>query len=174
MSFIGCAEMLEHIIAALRNGAAGGHVLGALLFQHAAMLCRRRLVFADFGDQLLGFRVLLEFLGEFGDFFAEGIDVAANFSGTQSDWMVELGSLYPDIVRIEASDLLRHDAIAALTDTVHSFGAEFLVREIESMHQLAVILRTDADYLQGNLLSEPVRAITAVESLPVSTIEVHE
>lgn len=98
---------------------------------------------------------------------SRGYQIAANYSGTQSDWMVELGSLYPDIVRIEASDLLRHDAITALTDTVHSFGGRLLVRDLETPEQLGAILRTDADYLQGNLLSEPLRAITAIDFLPL-------
>lgn len=104
---------------------------------------------------------------------SRGYQIAANYSGTQSDWMVELGSLYPDIVRIEASDLIRHDAISALTDSVHSFGAKLLVRDLETSSQLTAVLRTDADYLQGNLLSEPVRSIPAIESLPVSETEVH-
>lgn len=104
---------------------------------------------------------------------SRGYQIAANYSGTQSDWMVELGSLYPDIVRIEASDLIQHDAITTLTDTVHSFGAKLLVRDIESTHQLGFILQTDTDYVQGNLLSEPIREITAIDSLPVSETKIH-
>lgn len=82
--------------------------------------------------------------------------------------MTELGSLYPDIVRIEAGDLVRHEAIIPLVDTVHSFGASLLVRDIETSAQLATAIRADADYLQGNLLSEPAHAIKMIELLPVS------
>ncbi len=99
---------------------------------------------------------------------SRGYQIAANYSGTRSDWMMELGSLYPDIVRIEAGDLMQHEAIMALADTIHSFGAQLLVRDIETPGQLAVALRTDADFLQGNLLSEPMHVIKAIEYLPVS------
>ncbi len=99
---------------------------------------------------------------------SRGYQIAANYSGTRSDWMMELGSLYPDIVRIEAGDLMQHESITALTDTIHSFGAKLLVRDIETPGQLTVALRTDADFLQGNLLSEPIHAIKAIEYLPVS------
>lgn len=99
---------------------------------------------------------------------SRGYQIAANYSGTRSDWMTELGSLYPDIVRIEAGDLVRHEAIIPLVDTVHSFGASLLVRDIETSAQLATAIRADADYLQGNLLSEPAHAIKMIELLPVS------
>jgi len=91
---------------------------------------------------------------------SHGYQIAANYSGTSSDWMTELGSLYPDIVRIEAcDDLMRHEAIAPLADTIHSFGASLLVRDIETSEQLAAARQANADYLQGNLLAEPAHAI---------------
>lgn len=99
---------------------------------------------------------------------SRGYQIAANYSGTRSDWMTELSSLYPDIVRIAASDLIRHEAITSLVDTIHSFGASLLVRDIETSGQLAAAIRTDADYLQGNLLGEPVCAIETIELLSVS------
>ncbi len=86
---------------------------------------------------------------------SRGYQIAANYSGTRSDWMIELGSLYPDIVRIEISDLMRHQAIAPLVDTIHGFGASLLARDIESPEQLAFARRINADYLQGNLLGKP-------------------
>lgn len=102
---------------------------------------------------------------------SRGYQIAANYSGTQSDWMVELGSLYPDIVRIEANDLIQHDAINDLADTIHGFGSKLLVRDIETTKQLAPVLHTDADYLQGNLLGEPVRSIDAIEKFPAMVAE---
>ena len=98
---------------------------------------------------------------------SRGYQIAANYSGTRSDWMVELGSLYPDIVRIDAYDLLRHESITELTDTIHGFGAKLLVGEVVTPTQLVAALRTKADYLQGNLLSEPMQTIRAIDNLPV-------
>ena len=82
--------------------------------------------------------------------------------------MAELGSLYPNIVRIEAGDLIRHEAIAPLVDTIHSFGASLLVRDIETSGQLAAAIRAGADYLQGNLLGESAHAISMIELSAVS------
>jgi len=90
---------------------------------------------------------------------SRGYQIAANYTGTRSDWMTELGSLYPDFVRIEARDLVRHEAIAPLIDTLHGFNASLLVRDIETPEQLIAVRNTDADYLQGNLLGKPVHAI---------------
>jgi EAL domain-containing protein (putative c-di-GMP-specific phosphodiesterase class I) len=94
---------------------------------------------------------------------SRGYQIAANYSGSRSDWMVELGSLYPNIVRIEASDLVRHEALDSLVNTLHSFGASLLVRDIETSGQLAAAIRAGADYLQGNLLGEPTHAINIIE-----------
>lgn len=99
---------------------------------------------------------------------SRGYQIAADYSGTRSDWMAELGSLYPNIVRIEAGDLMRHEAIMPLVETIHSFGAKLLVRDIETPVQLAAAVRAGADYLQGNLLGEPVHAIEVIDLLPVS------
>lgn len=99
---------------------------------------------------------------------SRGYQIAANYSGDRSDWMAELGSLYPNIVRIEAGDLIRHEAITPLVETLHSFGAKLLVRDIETSVQLAVAVRADADYLQGNLLGAPAHAIEVIDLLPVS------
>ena len=99
---------------------------------------------------------------------SRGYQIAADYNGTRRDWMVELGSLYPDIVRIAADELIRHEAIAPLMDTIHSFGASLLVKDIETSGQLAAAIRAGANYLQGNLLSEPVHTVRIIELLPVS------
>ena len=95
---------------------------------------------------------------------ARGYQIAANYSGSQSDWMAELGSLYPDIVRITAADLIRHPDISSLVDSIHSFRASLLVRDIETSIHLIAALRNQADFLQGNMLGEPQRAILALAS----------
>lgn len=97
---------------------------------------------------------------------SRGYQIAANYSGDRSDWMAELGSLYPNIVRIEASDLVRHENITLLVETLHNFGAKLLVRDIETPAQFAVAVQANADYLQGNLLGEPVHAIEVIDRLP--------
>ena len=99
---------------------------------------------------------------------SRGYQIAADYNGIRRDWMVELGSLYPDIVRIAADELIRHEAIAPLMDTIHSFGASLLVKDIETSGQLAAAIRAGANYLQGNLLSEPVHTVRIIELLPVS------
>lgn len=99
---------------------------------------------------------------------SRGYQIAANYSGTQSDWMVELGSLYPDIVRITAGDLTRHSDLVSLVETIHSFGSSLLVRDIETSIHLVTALRNQADFLQGNMLGEPQRAIHALESTFIS------
>ncbi|MBS0423066.1 MAG: EAL domain-containing protein [Proteobacteria bacterium] len=98
-----------------------------------------------------------------GNYRSRGYRIAANYTGTRSDWMAELGSLYPDVVRIAASDLLRHEAISTLADTVHSFGSSLLVRDIETPEQLVIARRSDIDYLQGNLLGKAVSMIETIE-----------
>ncbi|MEK6736273.1 MAG: EAL domain-containing protein [Pseudomonadota bacterium] len=90
---------------------------------------------------------------------SRGYQIAANYSGTGSDWMAALGSLYPDIVRIEAGDLMRHEAKEVLVDTIHSHKASLLVRDIDTSEQLVAARQANADYLQGNLLGEPIHAI---------------
>lgn len=99
---------------------------------------------------------------------SRGYQIAADYSGNCSDWMVELRSLYPNIVRIEASDLMRHEAITALVDNIHSFGANLLVRDIETSGQLAAAIRSGADYLQGNLLGKSTHTISVIDRLSVS------
>lgn len=92
-----------------------------------------------------------------------GYLVAANYSNSSNDWASALGSLYPDIVRIEACDLLRHNAIVdRLVGTIHRFKAALLVRDIETSEQLAAAIRAGADYLQGNFLSKATRGIEMV------------
>ena len=99
---------------------------------------------------------------------SRGYQIMANYSGTRSDWMMELGSLYPDIVRIAAEDLMRHDDIISLVDTIHNFGANLLVRGIEASIQLAAALRARADYLEGNLLADPRQRIDSIGLLPIT------
>ncbi|WP_084226676.1 EAL domain-containing protein [Nitrosospira sp. NpAV] len=96
-----------------------------------------------------------------GNYRSRGYRIAANHSGVGNNWMAELGSLYPDIVRQDASTLLQHNGPDSLLDTVHRFGAALLVRDIETSQQLAAAIRAGADFLQGRFLGEPARTIEA-------------
>lgn len=95
---------------------------------------------------------------------SRGYRIAANHSGASDNWMAELGSLYPDIVRQEASALLQHASSYPLLETVHRFGAALLVRDIETSQQMAAAIRAGADLLQGRFLGEPARTIETSRS----------
>ncbi|SOD40705.1 EAL domain-containing protein [Nitrosovibrio sp. Nv4] len=95
---------------------------------------------------------------------SHGYRIVINHSGMSENWLAELASLYPlypDLVRLEASNLLRHSGTESLVDTIHHFGAEVLVHEIETRQQLTAALHTGADFLQGRLFGMPARAIEA-------------
>jgi EAL domain-containing protein (putative c-di-GMP-specific phosphodiesterase class I) len=96
-----------------------------------------------------------------GNYRSRGYQIAVNHSGATEDWMAELASLYPlspNIIRLEAPFLLRHEA-GSLADAIHHFGATLQVREIETAQQMAAAIRAGADFLQGRFLGEPARAI---------------
>ncbi|UJP04653.1 MAG: EAL domain-containing protein [Nitrosomonas sp.] len=101
---------------------------------------------------------------------SRGYRIAANCSGNRNDRMEGLGSLYPDIVRISASDLMLQEDTLFLVDTIHSCGGSLLVRDVETPAQLAAALQAKADYLQGNLLGKPGQAINTAQLLPISAL----
>ncbi len=101
---------------------------------------------------------------------SRGYQIAAHYSDSSSNWISELGSLYPDIVRIEAYDLLHQHPIDSLVRAIHHSGASILVSNIETFDQLTAARGAGADYLQGNYLSKPARAIHTIS--PRSTEEI--
>lgn len=96
-----------------------------------------------------------------GNYRSRGYQIAANHSGASDSWMAELGSLYPDIVRQNASDLLQYNGSDSLLETVHRFGASLLIRDIETRQQMTAAIRAGAHLLQGRFLGEPARMIEA-------------
>ncbi|WON74871.1 EAL domain-containing protein [Nitrosospira sp. Is2] len=117
-------------------------------------------------------RVVIEIPGEvnrnwkllahvIGNYRSRGYRIAANHSGTGNNWMAELGSLYPDIVRLEAWTLAGCYGTKALLDSIHHFGASVLVHEIETVQHKDTALQEGADLLQGRALGMPVRGIEA-------------
>lgn len=90
---------------------------------------------------------------------SRGYQIAANYNGSSNDWMTELGYLYPDIVSIQADDLLRHKNANLLMDSIHRFGSVLLVRNIKTSEHFANALHAGADYLQGIYLAKAERAI---------------
>ena len=69
-----------------------------------------------------------------GNYRSRGYRVAANHSGANDNWMVELGSLYPDIVRLDASALLQHNGTDPAGHSSSLWGC-ILVRDIETSQQ---------------------------------------
>jgi EAL domain-containing protein (putative c-di-GMP-specific phosphodiesterase class I) len=100
-----------------------------------------------------------------GNYRSHGYRIAANHSGTGENWMAELGSLYPDIVRLEASALMGRFGARTLVDSIHQFGASVLVYEIETSQHKAAAFQEGADLLQGRALGVPARAVEP--SVPV-------
>lgn len=88
---------------------------------------------------------------------AHGYLTAVNYSNTNHDWLSELGKLYPDVIRINAHDLLRHNALDPLIATAHDQGINVLVDHIETPYQLSDAIHAGADLLQGNFLASPSR-----------------
>ncbi len=99
-----------------------------------------------------------------GNYRSRGYRVAANHSGANDDSITELGSLYPDVVRLNASALLQHDGTGTLLDTAHRLGAAILVRGIETRQQVIAAVRSGADLLQGRFLGEPARTVEVDEA----------
>ena len=90
---------------------------------------------------------------------SRGYRIALNHGGENEGWMAELGSLYPDFVRLEAAQLKKRTGLSALVDAIHRFGATLLVRDVETEQDMAAAVRAGADLLQGRYLAEPTLAI---------------
>lgn len=90
---------------------------------------------------------------------SRGYRIALNHVGDNEGWMAELGSLYPDFVRLEAGQLKNRTGVSALVDAIHRFGATLLVRDVETEQDMAVAVRAGADLLQGRYLAEPTLVI---------------
>ena len=106
---------------------------------------------------------------------SHGYRIAINHSRASEDWMAELASLYPlypDMVRLDTSVLLRHNQTGSLVDTIHHLGAEVLVHEIETTKQLAAALRAGANFVQGRLFGVPAHTIEAEAFAPVAPVAV--
>jgi EAL domain-containing protein (putative c-di-GMP-specific phosphodiesterase class I) len=102
---------------------------------------------------------------------SHGYRIAINHNGASEDWMAELASLYPlypDLVRLDTSVLLRRNRAKSLVDTIHRFGAEVLVYGIETTRQLEVALRAEGNFVQGRLFGVPARTIEAEAFAPVT------
>ena len=90
---------------------------------------------------------------------SRGYRIALNHVGNNEGWMAELGSLFPDFVRLEAGELTKRSNLGALVDAIHRFGATLLVRDVENEQNMAAAVRAGADLLQERYLAEPTPAI---------------
>lgn len=93
---------------------------------------------------------------------SRGYRIALNHGGDYEGWMAELGSLYPDFVKLEAGQLKKRAGTTALVDAIHRFGAMLLVRDVETEQDMSAAVRAGADLLQGRFLGEPTRAIESL------------
>lgn len=101
---------------------------------------------------------------------SRGYRIACNHSGAAEEWMADLGSLYPDVVRLDAKALKRSGG-KALIDAIHRFGATLLVKDVETGEDAASAVRAGADLLQGRYLGEPVRALESVSKRAAADLQ---
>jgi EAL domain-containing protein (putative c-di-GMP-specific phosphodiesterase class I) len=101
---------------------------------------------------------------------SRGYRIACTHSGRPDDWMVDLGSLYPDVVRLDAQGL-REPGSRALIDVIHRFGGSVLVQEIEREEDVAAAVRSGADLVQGRYLAEPSRGVDNIGSRAASRLQ---
>jgi len=92
---------------------------------------------------------------------ARGYRIACTHGGRPDDWMVDLGSLYPDVVRLDAQ-ALRQPGSRALVDVIHRFGASVLVRDVEREEDVSTAVRAGVDLVQGRFLAEPSHDVGGV------------
>lgn len=96
---------------------------------------------------------------------AHGYLTAVNYSGITSDRISELGKLYPNVIRVSARDLLRHNILKPLIATAHDQGTDVLVANIETSYQLTDAIHAGADLLQGNFLAKSSRKADSIPTL---------
>lgn len=100
---------------------------------------------------------------------SRGYQIAVNYSGLSNEWTIELDNLYPDIINIHASDLLRLKKGDLLGETIHRHESTLLVRNIKTAADVTAALDANADYLQGNYLHKAERTIKT--SIPLQLAE---
>ncbi|HVY04475.1 MAG TPA: EAL domain-containing protein [Burkholderiales bacterium] len=92
---------------------------------------------------------------------SRGYRIAFTHGGPADDWTAELGSLYPDIVRVSPT-ALRHANARNVADSAHRLGAVILASGVESEQDVTAAVRAGADLLQGHYLAEPGRNVAGV------------
>ncbi|HEX7811937.1 MAG TPA: EAL domain-containing protein [Burkholderiales bacterium] len=101
---------------------------------------------------------------------SRGYRIACNHSGATEEWMAELGSLYPDVVRLELKALKRSGS-KSLIEAIHRFGASLLVKGVETSEDVSAAVRAGADLLQGRYLGEPTRSIESVSKRAAADLQ---
>ena len=90
---------------------------------------------------------------------SRGYAIALNHGGGEEGWMTELGSLYPDFVRLGAAGLRAKPDQKPLVDAIHRYGATLLVRDVETEQDMTAAVRAGADVLQGHFLGATTKSI---------------
>jgi len=93
---------------------------------------------------------------------SRGYRIALNHGAETEGWMAELGSLFPDFVRLDAVHLDKRSGSMALADAIHRFGSTLLVRGVETEQAMTAAIRAGADLLQGSFLGEATQAIGSI------------
>jgi EAL domain-containing protein (putative c-di-GMP-specific phosphodiesterase class I) len=93
---------------------------------------------------------------------SRGYRIALNHGAETEGWMADLGSLFPDFVRLEAVHLNKRAGSMALADAIHRFGATLLVRGVETEQAMTAAIRAGADLLQGPFLGDATQAIGSI------------
>jgi EAL domain-containing protein (putative c-di-GMP-specific phosphodiesterase class I) len=89
---------------------------------------------------------------------ARGYQIAMNYVGGNEGWMAEVGSLFPDFVRIDAGLLRGRTDANRLVDAIHRYSASLLVRDVETSQDMAAAIRLGADLLKGRYIGEATEA----------------
>ena len=76
--------------------------------------------------------------------------------------MTRAESLTPDIVRLDADELFRDGGADTFAENAIRAGLRLLVWNIDTPRQLAAARSIGADYLLGNYLGSPVRAVSTI------------
>lgn len=86
-----------------------------------------------------------------------GYQVALNFSSTNGHWLLGTDDLHPDILIVQAHELLHYQMNDYPEDNSNrDAGFRLHVRKIETQEQLTAAKQAGAHYLQGNFLGKAV------------------
>lgn len=84
-----------------------------------------------------------------------GYAVTLHYEGRSHDQFAGLKGLYPDILKVDARDLVGRDSLRRIAEVAHRHGAQALVNKIENLEVAGRAVRAGADLLQGFYFGRP-------------------